>query len=127
MKRNSYPPNDFISLAPKKEEGISAIIYQFSHEYCHYLIDSAIKNYEGRFIWLEESLCELASYFVLEKYNKQNLITDKSLSCYINETWNKDAVKMILILNLGFNEPFLYFTITRFDNNMIKITTEVIM
>lgn len=81
---------DVISLSPNN---IANALYQFAHEYSHYLIDSPIQNYEGRFIWLEESLCELSSYYVLEKCRAENFITDISLDDYNNHVWNNGAKK----------------------------------
>jgi hypothetical protein len=41
--------------------------YQFSHELCHYIIDTDFPPKNDRFGWLEETLCELASLFTLNK------------------------------------------------------------
>ena len=38
--------------------------YQFAHEYCHFQIGGAVPQ---QLRWLEESLCELASYFFLPR------------------------------------------------------------
>lgn len=40
--------------------------YQFSHEYCHHLIDSDFVNSYDQFGWFEEALCELASIHSLK-------------------------------------------------------------
>jgi hypothetical protein len=40
--------------------------YQFSHEYCHHLIESNFINTFDQFGWFEESLCELASIHSLK-------------------------------------------------------------
>lgn len=53
--------------------------YQFSHELCHYIIPNDVTE---NLRWLEESICETASYFFLKqltalwKYNNINLETD---------------------------------------------------
>lgn len=45
--------------------------YQFAHELCHYIIDKLAPEFTvGRFDWLEESLCELASFFCLKKMSQ---------------------------------------------------------
>lgn len=44
----------------------SQYVYQFSHELCHVLIGSE-RFREHRHKWFEESLCELASLFVLHR------------------------------------------------------------
>ncbi|MDQ1770109.1 hypothetical protein GQR60_14410 [Labilibaculum sp. A4] len=41
--------------------------YQFAHEYCHHIIESNFKSKNTRFGWFEESICELASIFILKK------------------------------------------------------------
>ena len=47
------------------------VIYQFSHELCHLMIPRRVSL---RFQWLEESICELASLFVLRHIcNNQSL------------------------------------------------------
>lgn len=40
--------------------------YQFAHEFCHHLIESDQKH-PDKFGWLEETLCELASIFIMLK------------------------------------------------------------
>lgn len=41
-------------------------VYQFAHEYCHYLISN---SYELKYttLWFEETICELSSIFCLRK------------------------------------------------------------
>jgi hypothetical protein len=41
--------------------------YQFSHELCHYIIDTNFLPRNDKFGWLEESLCELAALYTLNK------------------------------------------------------------
>lgn len=41
--------------------------YQFAHELCHYVIPSDVSS---RLCWLEESICELSSYYFLPKISK---------------------------------------------------------
>ena len=58
----------------------SRIAYQFTHELCHYVIPEDVHQ---NFRWLEESICELSSYYFLPKISKYwrrtgvNLTTDK--------------------------------------------------
>lgn len=40
--------------------------YQFSHELCHHIIGIGFKS-DNQFQWFEEALCELASFFCLDK------------------------------------------------------------
>lgn len=48
----------------------SQYTYQFSHELCHHVIDSNFSMTNDKFGWLEESLCELASIFCLDKMSQ---------------------------------------------------------
>lgn len=41
--------------------------YQFSHELCHFVIDTSYPPANDKFGWFEESLCELASIYTLLK------------------------------------------------------------
>ena len=41
--------------------------YEFSHELCHYIICKDYPPKNDKFGWLEESLCELASFYTLNK------------------------------------------------------------
>ena len=42
-------------------------IYQFSHEYCHHLIDGSLSGEWSDLLWLEETICELSSLYNLNK------------------------------------------------------------
>lgn len=42
-------------------------VYQFAHEYCHHLIDGPMDGELISSFWLEESLCEMASRYMLLK------------------------------------------------------------
>ncbi len=57
-------------------------IYQFSHEYCHHLIDGELVGDKKGLIWFEECICELASmwqlYIFFSKWSKStNIIESK--------------------------------------------------
>ncbi|KHO13117.1 hypothetical protein OA78_0865 [Latilactobacillus curvatus] len=52
-----------IFLTPSNNLSWSQIAYQFSHEYCHALINSTYTD--ERYLWVEESFCETASKFML--------------------------------------------------------------
>lgn len=43
------------------------LAYQFAHELCHYIIASDVPT---NLCWLEESICELSSYYFLPKITK---------------------------------------------------------
>lgn len=59
----------------------SQIAYQFAHELCHYVIPNDVTT---TLAWLEESICELSSYYFLPKISKYwkrlgvQLLTDKN-------------------------------------------------
>jgi len=63
--------------------------YQFSHELCHYVIDIDFPPKNGRFGWFEESLCELASLFTLNKMS----ITWQTNPPYASWTWYSASLK----------------------------------
>ena len=42
-------------------------IYQFSHEYCHHLIDGSLSGEWSDLLWFEETICELSSLYNLNK------------------------------------------------------------
>ena len=48
----------------------SQYAYQFSHEYCHHIIESDFINKCNRFGWFEETLCELASINIIRQMSK---------------------------------------------------------
>jgi hypothetical protein len=59
---------DFVLIYLNVEERLwSKYAYQFSHELCHYIIDTDFPPKNDRFGWLEETLCELASFYTLNK------------------------------------------------------------
>ncbi len=41
--------------------------YQFSHEYCHHLIDGSLSGGWSDLLWFEETICELSSLYNLNK------------------------------------------------------------
>lgn len=45
----------------------SQYVFQFSHEYCHYLINGPLDGKLETSFWFEESICELASMFFLNR------------------------------------------------------------
>ena len=45
----------------------SQYIYQFSHEYCHHVIAGPLDGSLVSSFWFEESICELASCYFMEK------------------------------------------------------------
>lgn len=55
---------DFTILLDITGNRWSQFIYQFSHELCHYMIDSDVPQ---RIRWFEETICEVASLFFLNR------------------------------------------------------------
>lgn len=45
-----------------------SILYEFAHEYCHHLIGVRFGTHKGGCLWLEETLCELASQYCLTTF-----------------------------------------------------------
>lgn len=45
-----------------------SILYEFAHEYCHHLIGVHHGTHKGGCLWLEETLCELASQYCLTTF-----------------------------------------------------------
>lgn len=43
----------------------ASYVYQFAYELCHHVIGDRLNNPVGNFGWFEESLCELASLYIL--------------------------------------------------------------
>lgn len=71
-------------------------IYQFAHEYCHHLIDGKmIPNFNGLF-WFEETICELASLFHLNRMGEYCFQSPKlthyaqSVALYLSDLLTKN-------------------------------------
>ena len=64
----AFPARHLIFLtisAPENGGGFwSQFVYQFSHELCHCLVFRTVPD---KLLWFEESICELASHFLLLK------------------------------------------------------------
>jgi hypothetical protein len=66
---NKYEAYDVIGLSAR-EQLWGRYSYQFSHELCHFVILSDWFEQQSKFGWFEESMCEMASLFVLEKMSQ---------------------------------------------------------
>lgn len=53
--------------------------YQFAHEYCHHLIDGEMTGDICGLTWFEETLCELASRFVIALLSDESLCARRGL------------------------------------------------
>lgn len=62
-----YTSSDYtnIYLAVDENSHLGQIVYQFAHEYCHYIIRSPWPS--PRDAWLEEAVCETSSRYWLRK------------------------------------------------------------
>ena len=76
-------------------------IYQFAHEFCHYVI---AKRVDKRMRWFEEALCELSSQFFLtksaEKWKEQPPYSDSEWRRYASSI--QDYVDSILNTAISF-------------------------
>ena len=45
-------------------------VYQFAHEYCHHIIDGELTGETSGLIWLEESICHVASFVCLDFFER---------------------------------------------------------
>lgn len=73
-------------------------VYQFSHEYCHHLINGKLTGETKGLMWLEESICHVASIACLE---------DMAQFCYAsdNPSLNKYSDSVIDYLSRLFSSP----------------------
>ncbi len=62
------------------------VAYQFSHELCHAVIPSDVPD---KFRWFEESICEMASYYVLPEVGKYWRSSGNFFKYYESKTKNK--------------------------------------
>jgi hypothetical protein len=104
--------------------------YQFSHELCHHVIDCNWFNEVDRFGWLEESLCELASIFVLYKMSitwntsppYENWISySKQLEIYVNDILIEEKSNIDKSLSSWIIENFEMLSNNRYLRNENRI------
>ena len=88
--QNEIPRNEIIFIQPRAEGPMlaqspskhadilsatndlwSQYAYQFAHEFCHWQINGTMTGEKKGIYWLEETICELASYFVLYHMKSQ--------------------------------------------------------
>ncbi len=83
--------------------------YQFAHELCHYIIDKPFQPTADRFSWFDETLCELASLFVLHSMAnswKRNppFVNGESYSEHLRHYLNVILTEQQSTLAIPFNE-----------------------
>lgn len=91
-------PNTRINLALKDLTHWAKVVYQFSHEYCHAVINSPYTPEQLRDEWFEEVICECASRYVLYRLNEDPLakqIYKDFFKEYSNELFLKKNAKKI--------------------------------
>ena len=72
------------------------IMYQFSHEFCHVISDyNRIRSTESKNEWLHETLCELASIFVL------HATEEPALKRYIDDYLEESIQRLATITEFG--------------------------
>lgn len=54
-----------------KDRNYCQYVYQFAHEYCHFLVNRDNKGERTGAYWFEETICELASIYMLRLMEKQ--------------------------------------------------------
>jgi hypothetical protein len=100
-------PENWIYIKVKGENWIE-YLHQFSHEYCHHLIESSFENTNDKFGWIEEVFCELARLHVIqnisENWSKSFPFNNKnkhiqSLNTYLEKSLNASSFKIISPLN----------------------------
>ena len=55
-----------VIVLSSKENHYGQWVFQFSHEYCHHLINGSLRGETGGLMWFEESICRVASLSCLE-------------------------------------------------------------
>ncbi len=104
----TYKDQGLIFIHTKPKQWARAA-YQFSHELCHYMIHGQVPTHLR---WLEESICEMASYYFLPKLSKYWKRTNVQLrtqdgNLYANEFINyaiDDSKKAVPFNLLDSNE-----------------------
>ena len=89
-------PNGYLIFLSSKEDEWWRWVYQFSHEYCHSLINGASSDDISGLIWFEETMCDLSSIYQL-----RNLIVlcDKSANPLLRA--HKIVANQCLAANFG--------------------------
>lgn len=66
--QNPYLPCDLIIVDMESLDRWNQFVFQFSHEYTHYIIHCANDSQEQRSSWVEETICEAVSLFFLQYF-----------------------------------------------------------
>lgn len=104
--------------------------YQFSHELCHYVIDTPFPPTNDKFGWWEETLCELASIYTLSRMSitwhtnppYQNWASyANSLSIYSNDIINKPENTLTKPLSVWLSENLQLLFLDRYKRTENRI------
>ncbi len=63
-------------------------VYQFAHEYCHHLVDGPMDGAMKDSFWFEETICSLASLFMLRRL-KFRWILEQGVSSFLSTNANQ--------------------------------------
>ena len=58
-------PNGFLIFLSSREDEFWRWVFQFSHEYCHSLINGTLSGEIYGLLWFEETICHLSSIYQL--------------------------------------------------------------
>lgn len=121
-------PENYISCLP-------FYIYQFSHEFCHYLTNKKVTQ---NFKWLEEAICHTSSFYMLG-YIHNNVFDDLPIDALKQEILNfliaqplsGQAIDLTLLANPNtelsknlFSTPTLVYSDNFFASQMLPIFAE---
>ena len=95
---SNIKPNHLISLSVSGDFWCQWV-YQFSHEYCHHLINGELSGVRSGLIWFEEIICELSSMYHLYLLHQQWSDSAeprkkgyaKNFQSYLNELLQKNS------------------------------------
>ena len=107
--------------------------YQFSHELCHFVINTPFPPTNDKFGWFEESLCELASLFTLNKMSNTWQTNppypnweeySASLKTYVNEILDKPENTLTKPFELWLSEYLPTLSIDRYKRTENRIVAK---
>lgn len=74
------PLGNFHKILLSAKDSFPQLVFQFSHEYCHHLIDGTMSGEIYGLMWLEETICELSSMYHLQVF--YNIWSNTSEDCF---------------------------------------------
>lgn len=73
--KTSFTPRESVIYIDSHPRDWCKHVYQFAHEFIHFLAESESKASDGRHyhnLWFEETLCEVGSLFALREYDEKS-------------------------------------------------------